>query len=194
MTARRYLGVPLLLAGLAGVGCRKDDGVAEAMNGARLLTEAYRDALQGKLTSALNDEGPAAAIRVCNVEAPAIGAKVLGGQREGWMIQRTALRVRNPANAPNEWQRRGLEALQERIERGTAPAAAEWHEVEEGALRYMRAIPLGGMCTLCHGDPESIPQEVKDELARLYPEDRAVGFSEGELRGAFVVTVPLGTR
>ncbi|MGM0774574.1 MAG: c-type heme family protein, partial [Pseudomonadota bacterium] len=38
----------------------------------------------------------------------------------------------------------------------------------------------------CHG--KSIDPEVKAKLDELYPEDQATGFSEGDLRGAFVVT------
>ena len=42
------------------------------------------------------------------------------------------------------------------------------------------------LCLGCHG--KSIAPEVKAKLAELYPEDKATGFSEGDLRGAFVVT------
>lgn len=180
----------LLLACLvACAGCKKDDRVAGAVSEARALTDQYRAALQEELTSALQAGGPARAIEVCQVEAPKIGSRV--ARKEGWTIQRTAFRVRNPANAPNEWQRRGLEVLRERLAAGGEPAGVEWHEVADGRLRYMRAIPLGGMCAVCHGQPESIPQEAKAKLRELYPEDQAVGFSVGELRGAFVVTAPL---
>lgn len=182
----------LLLAVFAiGTGCKKDDSVTKAMTEARALTDEYREALQEELTAAIQSGGPGAAIEVCHVEAPKIGTRVVGAEKKGWTIQRTALRLRNPANAPNEWQRRGLDALRERMAAGAAPAAAEWHEVVDGRLRYMRAIPLGGLCTLCHGDPATIPEEVRVKLAELYPEDRAVGFAVGELRGAFVVTAPL---
>lgn len=35
---------------------------------------------------------------------------------------------------------------------------------------------------------QSIKPDVQAKLKELYPEDEATGFSEGELRGAFVVT------
>ena len=54
------------------------------------------------------------------------------------------------------------------------------------AFQYMSAIPTQKLCLGCHG--KSIAPEVKAKLAELYPEDKATGFSEGDLRGAFVVT------
>ena len=50
----------------------------------------------------------------------------------------------------------------------------------------MKAIPTDGLCLQCHGT--AIPAEVADKLAELYPHDKAVGYREGDIRGAFVVT------
>jgi hypothetical protein len=44
------------------------------------------------------------------------------------------------------------------------------------------------MCTACHGTPEQISPEVKAKLDQLYPNDKAVNYKPGELRGAVVVT------
>jgi hypothetical protein len=42
------------------------------------------------------------------------------------------------------------------------------------------------MCLGCHG--KNIAPEVQAKLDELYPEDQATGFSEGDLRGAFVIS------
>ncbi len=63
-------------------------------------------------------------------------------------------------------------------------AAASIRSPEGDRLfRYMRAIPVGEMCLTCHGT--DVRTDVKAEIARLYPEDKALGFKLGELRGAF---------
>jgi hypothetical protein len=49
----------------------------------------------------------------------------------------------------------------------------------------MKAIPTGEVCLKCHGT--QIAPEVSQVLASLYPEDRATGYKEGDIRGAFVV-------
>ena len=45
-------------------------------------------------------------------------------------------------------------------------------------------------CLACHGLKEQISPEVQAQLDRLYPEDQATGFNEGDLRGWFWVNVP----
>jgi hypothetical protein len=55
----------------------------------------------------------------------------------------------------------------------------------------MRPIRLTNpRCLNCHGKPENLAPEVKEMLAHLYPEDKAVGYELGDLRGAFSVHVP----
>ena len=53
-------------------------------------------------------------------------------------------------------------------------------------FRFMKAIPTGGVCLVCHGT--ELSPEVSQVLADLYPMDQATGYSEGDIRGAFVVT------
>jgi hypothetical protein len=162
---------------------------------ARGLTDRFQVALKEALLEAMREGGPAAAISVCRLEAPRI-AKVVPARAErgDWTLGRTAMRVRNPVNRPSEWQTRGLEAFARAVAENPKVdlAELEWHEIHEGVtFRYMRAIPMGGMCVTCHGPAESLASDVKAKLAEIYPEDEATDFSVGELRGAFVVTAPL---
>jgi hypothetical protein len=50
-------------------------------------------------------------------------------------------------------------------------------------FRYMKPIMVQDFCTTCHGGDLSPAVEAK--IADKYPEDRAVGYRPGELRGAF---------
>lgn len=156
---------------------------------ARAMTKAFATQLQATLLSAIEASGPAQAIVVCKNDAPQIAEQQAG---EGWTLGRTALRVRNPANAPTPWQRAVIEDWRTKIEAGSVDdvATLEWSEVVDGQLRYMRAIPLGGVCLTCHGPAEQIPLEVQAALTEHYPSDEATGFRVGDLRGAFVVLGP----
>ncbi len=172
------------------------DSVATDLARAQLLTTRYAQALKAELTGALSSGGPGAAVDVCQTRAPDIAREVLEGEERSWTLHRTGARVRNPAHAPTDWQRRGLEVLAKRLEATDDKSALiQWHEVSaEGELRYLRAIPMAPMCLTCHGETASIPGVVRERLAELYPADQATGFSVGELRGAFVVTVPRAGR
>jgi len=47
---------------------------------------------------------------------------------------------------------------------------------------------LQPMCVACHGGPEQISPEVKSKLSELYPNDKAVNYQPGQLRGAVVLS------
>jgi hypothetical protein len=45
---------------------------------------------------------------------------------------------------------------------------------------------MGEPCLACHG--EKLDAKVQGAIHALYPEDRAVGFRVGEVRGAFTLS------
>ena len=89
-----------------------------------------------------------------------------------------------------------LEAFEERKLAGEDPAQMEFHEVVrvdgDKQLRYMKAIPTSRPCLACHG--EALDSIVKARLEKLYPHDQALGYREGDIRGAFTVTQPLSAK
>jgi hypothetical protein len=52
----------------------------------------------------------------------------------------------------------------------------------------MKAIPTKIVCLKCHGS--EIDPKIVAKLDELYPEDKAVGYKQGDIRGAFYVTMP----
>ncbi|HEY5775383.1 MAG TPA: DUF3365 domain-containing protein, partial [Xanthomonadales bacterium] len=73
---------------------------------------------------------------------------------------------------------------------GIAVDSLVWSETAnvdgEQEFRFMKAIPTGGICLACHG--AALSPEVSRVLDSLYPADRATGYDEGDIRGAFVAT------
>ncbi len=128
-----------------------------------------------------------AAIEVCKERAPVIAHTA--GEAAGAEVGRTALKLRNPANAPDAWQREVLESFAvELASSADDPAPERLVRLPDGRLRYMRAILTEGPCLACHG--ESLAEPVAAAIDALYPDDAARGFRIGELRGAFTVTWP----
>ncbi len=164
---------------------------AELVQEARGLAKTFFTRLKGALQEAMAEKGPAGAIGVCGAVAPGIGTQV--SEESGWAVGRTALRVRNPRNAPSPRERAVLIRFREALKAGADPRTLEWAGiVEEGGqryLHYMKAIPTGQICLTCHG--KSIDPEVREAIAARYPADAATGFEAGELRGAFTFIRPL---
>ena len=166
---------------------------AAALETARGAAAALGQKLKARLEEALRDPDPATALNACADDAQGLTAQVVS--RQGVSVRRTALGLRNPANAPDAWERAWLEQATAAISGGaqTVPEHSEVLALEGGGreLRYLEPIYLMPLCTKCHGLDEEIPARVHDALGTRYPQDSATGYLVGDLRGAFSVRVPL---
>lgn len=182
---------PVAIAALLGLpGCRQeaqqDAAAPDPTPQCREVVKAFATQLQSELKSALAAGGPVEAISVCKDKAPAIASRL--SEEDGWEIGRTSLKIRNPQNAPDAWERRQLEAFDQKAAEGADPATLEVSTMARDSFRYMKAIPVQGTCLLCHG--ETIAPPVAAALDSAYPGDKARGYQVGQLRGAFTITIP----
>jgi hypothetical protein len=164
----------------------------EALVGeSRQAIKAFAENLQGELKAAMRDGGPVNAIDVCHTVAPDIAQAV--SDARGVDVARRSLQNRNPGNAPNDWEQAVLEEFEARKVAGEPLDSLDFAEVVETddgrEFRYMKAIPTGELCLNCHGS--DIAPDVVERLDALYPEDKARGFSVGDIRGAFRIIKPL---
>jgi hypothetical protein len=135
----------------------------------------------GEMEAAMESGNAADAIAVCREKAPAIAASV--SEQFGLKIGRTSVKLRNPANAPPEW----AETL---VANHTSdPVFLAGPDGEFAALLPMK---LRAECQMCHGPTEMIDDEVLTAIAEHYPNDQAVGFAEGDLRGWIWAEAPTG--
>ena len=132
------------------------------------------------------DKGLAGAIEVMHLKNLALPAPV-PGQPRVTAIKRTSLLIRNPVNAPDAADRVALEKFKAALEDGAdipkllfqrldrPDAPPEW--------RVYQPISTQPQCVKCHGPVENLQPEVKTTLARLFPEDQAVGYPVYGWRG-----------
>jgi len=161
----------------------KGDALSDAQKAQRVKADGAREALFGKLmgrlTEVMGKDGPAKAVEVCRTEAHLLSAAV--AKEQGVAIGRTSHKLRNPLNAPPDWARPLVDARRE------TPA---FLAASDGRLGVLAPIRLKATCLGCHGDPGKVDPAVKEVLAKGYPNDQAMGFAEGDLRGWFWIEVP----
>ena len=184
----RLIACALLVFGLEVQAGPRPELDAEA----RSIVKSFFTALKGELVGALESGGPVEAIAVCNERAPALADEAAAAS--GWQVARTSLKLRNPGNAPDAWETAVLRNFEARTAAGEDPTGIEFSAVvdQQGqrSYRYMKAIPTAEKpCLACHG--KALAPQVTERLAELYPEDRATGYSAGEIRGAFTLSRPL---
>ena len=160
--------------------------LAKRTQKARDATSILSERLRSSLGAAIKSKGVAASLSHCQTLSPDLVTNA--SDEFGFEAERTALRLRNPEHAPDEWELKVLQLFQAKIGGGADPAKLEYAEILTTAegdklFRYMRPIMMADMCLACHGP--DVKQDVKSEIARYYPDDKALGFKLGELRGAF---------
>lgn len=196
MTKQTHI-IPSLLAATAlsvaampaHAGTSTDEAVQAQLQDYKSTMQAFGKTLKGELQAAMKEGGPMAAVQVCNERAPEIAADL--SAESGFTLRRTSLKPR--ATEPTDWERAVLEDFEARQAAGTPVGEIAWHEVKEvdgeKQLRFMKAIATEGVCLTCHG--QDVDPKLKAEIDRLYPDDQATGFEEGDIRGAFSVTAAL---
>jgi hypothetical protein len=175
------VGLSAAMLGQAGEAVRETPDLLKA----RSLVKQLGGSLKKELKAALKAKGPAGAIEVCHLKAPDITKAV--GDRSGWTVRRTSLKVRNLEDAPDKWELKVLEQFERRKAAGEPLSHMEYTEVVmqggKRLFRYMKAIPTGKVCLKCHGS--NLKTRVSMQLDSLYPFDQATGFKVGDIRGAF---------
>jgi hypothetical protein len=164
---------------------------------ARGVASALLNQLGQALKTSITNDGPVAAVGVCKDVAPSIAANL--SSQQGVQVKRVGTRVRNPnAGVPNGWQKEALSEFDARLAQGEKPADLEYWRVVDGTqgkreLRFAKAIVTQQLCITCHGKPEDIPAPLLEKIRAEYPQDEAIGYRVGQLRGAVVVTRALGS-
>ena len=169
---------------------QSENSVQEKVKEARLHAKALGGALKSRLQQAIQSGGLEAGVNECQIAAAPIG---LALSQNGWEVGRTALKVRNPNNAADQWEREQLAWFSQLLTKAKQdnltpkrPLETYQYDSESGKFRYMMAIEQGQVCMACHG--ANVAPSVKQSILKHYPNDQATGFEFGELRGAFTLS------
>ena len=148
--------------------------------------------LKGELVNALK-QGPTEAIKVCSQKALPITKEVEREVDHGIKIKRTTFKFRNPANAPDEYEKEALRYFEETYKKTGQLPKYYIQKVEENGktyYRYYKPLTVQPVCLTCHGDEMSMAKSVRDEIKRIYPNDMATGYKVGDFRGVIRVSIP----
>ena len=179
------------IGSLHGQETLKDPRAENALQEARQVAKDLAEKIRGLLVQELQKSGPAGAIRVCSEVAQEISLRF--GAAPGHSVRRVSLKYRNPKDIPDAYERQRLEQFH--LLNQEMKLEEEYAEIvkEQGReyLRYMRPLVILPMCLTCHGPKEKISMEVRSVLSEKYPDDRAIDYHAGDVRGAISVKIAL---
>ena len=168
----------------------KSPSLEEFEQAASVKIKTLATNLKTELSTSMQTGGPVSAIDTCRIKAPEISNRL--NSADDIKIKRTSLRLRNPNNIADNWERETLMSFEQALSSGKAIKEMTHSEkITDGSqttLRFMRAIPIQPVCLSCHGDKQVMSKELINALQQHYPNDAATGFNAGEIRGAFSVT------
>ncbi|RUM73474.1 MAG: hypothetical protein DSZ10_03185 [Sulfurovum sp.] len=152
----------------------------------------YIKMLGGALKSELKkhlqaDKTGLEAINFCATKAQAITAEVNEKLPKYAKIRRTALKVRNLANTPDDTDKKVMQSYEAKIKEGRFdPKDIEVVKVGD-TYRVYKPLLAQKVCLKCHGT--NIDPKIAETIKKYYPKDQATGFKEGDLRGVIVAEI-----
>jgi hypothetical protein len=142
--------------------------------------------LKNILIKRIKSEGILSAVAVCSDTGQVLTNDF--GLMKGVYIKRISFKSRNKNNVPDEFESKVLKKFEQTKTEGKLTTDTEHFEItkenDHQYLRFMKPIVIGTACLKCHGNEEKISAEVKELIAKRYPDDKAVDYKNGDLRGA----------
>ena len=154
---------------------------------AKKIIKEYVSTLQPALKKALNEGGAAHAVEVCTTKSPEINQSL--SKKTGWNITRVSLKTRNPDAKPDAFEQKVLQDFDRRQAAGEDPVKMMHAQKVGNEFRVLKAMGVAGLCLTCHG--EKVEPKVKAMLKKYYPNDKALGYSIGQIRGAISLSKTL---
>lgn len=158
--------------------CTQSD--EESLRRGSELLLPFKQGLQQALRAGMQ-QGPVEAISACRVQAPIVAADL---SRDGVVVGRSSHRLRNPANQAPDWVAPIMASYVESSDHHVPQSV----QLTDARIGYVEPIVTQALCLTCHG--EQLAPELAAKIEDLYPQDRATGFRDGDLRGVFWVEFP----
>ncbi|MGL1958523.1 MAG: DUF3365 domain-containing protein [Colwellia sp.] len=152
------------------------------------IVKQFGGTLKPQLKKALTEGGVEQAMKVCSIKAPEIAKNL--STKTHWQVKRVSLKARNEKFAtPDAWENKVLMQFDERQKQGETAKKMAKAEIVNNEFRFMKAQGVAPLCLTCHGT--KLDEKTKKLLAQYYPDDKATGYSLGQIRGAFSLTKKL---
>jgi hypothetical protein len=189
----------ILLLALAAIGqtghafAPDTTGSAIALSRSRMAAEDLLTTLKGVLSKHMKSGGPVQAITACSDTAQVLTEQV--ELRHQVSIGRVSEKWRNAMDEPDAYEKATLRKFEDMLQNDTLGPSYEHSDitVEDSirVFRYMKPIIVQPVCLSCHGPINQLHPEVLRLLNERYPDDTAVNYKDGDLRGAITVKVKL---
>ncbi|MGB7785821.1 MAG: DUF3365 domain-containing protein [Salinimicrobium sp.] len=139
-----------------------------------------------QLMKQLREKNTIDALQYCNENALPLTKEV--ALKEGASIQRVSDKNRNPKNLASKKEKILINQFRRDIAWGHQPEPVVIDE--EDSVRFYYPLVTNELCLQCHGRVQDMDPKVQQKVLQLYPQDKAVGYSENQVRGLWKIGIP----
>jgi Protein of unknown function (DUF3365) len=149
--------------------------------GNKIVTLTF-DTLRNSLIHAMETQSVEGAIEFCNEKAFALTSSYSNDVS----VRRTALRFRNPSNKPDSLESMVLREYDGEMKSGNGAQVRIIRKSSSEEIHFFKPIILQPMCLNCHGTPgKDIKPATLAGIKEFYPDDLAINYRPGDLRGVW---------
>jgi len=158
----------------------------EYIDSATQIAQQAQQLLLSTLMDKIAEVGYEGAVPFCHEQALPLTKSAISNPLTS--IQRVSLKNRNPANEADDVDQEVLTQMEASSKSGDLSGPVFRSE----SNRYLVYVPIFlGMpvCLGCHGNPDvDIAPATRAAIAQKYPDDKAIGYTTGDFRGAWRIS------
>lgn len=182
---KRFLAALIFMAIASCNNALTDKEKQEYSDKGKEIAQASFNALSEKLTEQMKIGGTEKAIPFCNIEAMPITQQM--SEKYNVTVKRTSDKLRNQENEPTERELEIIDNFNKLI--SNKQEIKPIVEMDSDNNKHFYApIILKTNCLVCHGKVGELVTVKTDSIIKsLYPNDKATGYGEGDLRGIWSI-------
>jgi hypothetical protein len=158
----------------------------EYINKGKKITMFSYKAFSRELLKAIEAGGVENAVGYCHLKANPLTDSL--SRTFGADIKRISDKFRDPINKPDPLDEQVIQSYQQQLSEGQE-LQPHLEFIDSTIIFYSPILILNPVCLQCHGLPgSSMDTKTDDFIKAKYPDDKAIGYKLGDLRGVFRVT------
>ena len=155
--------------------------------------QSHASSFMGELKSVLlanmKEGGPLQAVSVCSDTASALTETF--AENNNIYVKRVSFKNRNQKNIPDKYETEVLNSFHSLAKDGSLnknhTSIILISKEDKNFVHFMKPLFVEAPCLNCHGTKDQISSDVEDHINEKYPQDKAVDYKIGDLRGAISI-------
>jgi len=149
----------------------------------KMLGKTLKSHLKAEMKA---DKTALKAIDFCATKADELTKEVNSKLPKNVKVRRTSLLTRNEANTPDALDKAIMQEIISDMNKTNVDVSQPLMVETPSGYRVYKPLFIKPVCLKCHGSSKEVSVEVQKVISSKYPNDKAIGYKEGDLRGIIV--------